>query len=78
MPAYDDVSEEPQLPRRELSTKKLTPKEKAPESEIAITTTIPALLRRQLSVSLAVHQIKLKDAVAEAIDEWLAKHPPRL
>ncbi|MFI9206491.1 hypothetical protein [Streptomyces sp. NPDC053048] len=73
MPAYEDVSEEPQLSGRRTQSPK-------PEkvSETAITTTIPMPLRRQLSVALAVHQVKLKDAVTQALEEWLKKNPPTL
>jgi hypothetical protein len=73
MPAYEEVSEEPQLPTRRTESVK---EKKA--QEIAITTTIPVPLRRQLSVALAVHQVKLKDAVTQAIEDWLAKNPPAL
>lgn len=39
---------------------------------VPITTDIPAPIRQELKVALAVHGVKLKDAMAEAIALWLA------
>lgn len=73
MPAYEDVSEERQLPTR---PPKVPVNNKT--DEVAITTTIPTPLRRKLTLALAVHEVKLKDAVAQALEAWVEKHPPRL
>ncbi|MDJ0347255.1 hypothetical protein [Streptomyces sp. PH10-H1] len=73
MPTYEEVSENRQLPSRKPKSAVA-----GQTAEVAITTTIPAPLRRQLSVALAVHQVKLKDAVAQAVEDWLAKNPPEM
>lgn len=71
MPKYDQVSDEQQLPR----TRTLPPAtvQRAPDDPLVpITTDIPASIRQELKVALAVHNVKLKDAVAEALVIWLA------
>ncbi len=73
MPAYEEVSDERQLPSRNKRSSAAKKTE-----EIAITTDIPVVLRRKLVVALAVHNVKLKDAVAQAIEDWLAKNPVEL
>jgi hypothetical protein len=71
MPTYDKVSDAPQLPK----TRSVPPAavRTAPDDPLVpITTDIPASIRRELKVALAVHDVKLKDAVAEALTLWLA------
>ncbi|GAA4155117.1 hypothetical protein [Actinomadura keratinilytica] len=75
MPKYDDVADDEQL----LSSDRRTAQAPAAEEPwVAITTTVPSSVRRQLSVACAVHNVKLKDAVTEALRAWLAEHPPRM
>ncbi|MFF7459633.1 hypothetical protein [Kitasatospora sp. NPDC008115] len=68
MPKYNPVSTERQLPGQAPGK----------TNEVAITTTIPYALRRQLTLALAVHDVKLKDAVAQALEAWLESHPVSL
>ncbi|MFI6158257.1 hypothetical protein ACIBCA_36855 [Kitasatospora sp. NPDC051170] len=73
MPTYEPVPEDRQLPK----TTPPTAAAPAPK-EVPIATTIPYALRRQLTLALAVHDTKLKDAVAQALTAWVAAHPPNL
>ncbi|KJY24075.1 hypothetical protein [Streptomyces sp. NRRL S-495] len=74
MPKYDDVKNDRQLPERATAA----PARPEKVAEVPITTTVPAPLRRRLTVALAVHEVKLKDAVSEALEAWLEAHPVSL
>ncbi|GAA1590744.1 hypothetical protein GCM10009678_86280 [Actinomadura kijaniata] len=86
MPRYDDVPKDEQLPRTRTTAPPAPPApaaaapaaELAEEAWVAITTTVPVSVRKQMSVACAIHGVKLKDAVTEALRAWLADHPPRL
>ena len=42
---------------------------------VTVTTTIPDSVRDEVRVACAVHNVKLKDAVTEALRAWLVYHP---
>ena len=42
---------------------------------VTITTTVPTSVRDDVRVACAVHDVKLKDAVTEALRAWLVYHP---
>lgn len=77
MPKYDDVADDEQLKSSDRRTVQ-TPAPVAEDPWVAITTTVPTSVRRQVTVACAVHGVKLKDAVTEALQVWLAEHPPEL
>ncbi|MEV3927047.1 hypothetical protein [Actinomadura coerulea] len=80
MPRYDDVADDSQLASSSRRTVRAPhPAEDPPaEAWVAITTTVPASVRRQVQVACAVHGVKLKDAVTQALQAWLEANPPRL
>ncbi|MFJ7209776.1 hypothetical protein ACIQWR_40395 [Streptomyces sp. NPDC098789] len=78
MPKYNPVDDSRQLPLAPTPPPAATVRREPPVAQVAITTTLPAPLRRQLTIALAVHEVKLKDAVAEAIQAWLEAHPVKL
>lgn len=75
MPRYDAVDDSPQLPNRRTRPAVAAPE---PEAWVAITTTVPAAVRKEMTIACAVHGVKLKDAVTEALRAWLTDHPGRL
>ncbi|MCZ4103702.1 hypothetical protein [Streptomyces sp. H39-C1] len=78
MPRYQDVSEDKQLPERPATVPDAAPARPQPVPQVPVTTTLPAPLRRRLTLALAVHDVKLKDAIAEAVETWLEAHPVNL
>ncbi|MFF3159343.1 hypothetical protein [Streptomyces sp. NPDC057910] len=76
-PKYDPVDDSKQLPERNAVTQTRTVRAER-VTEVPITTTLPAPLRRRLTIALAVHDIKLKDAMAEAVTAWLEANPDKL
>lgn len=70
MPRYEKVADGPQLPARREKPKAA--------AEVTITTDIPVTVRRDLTLACAIHGVKLKAAVTEAIEAWLKEHPPTL
>lgn len=78
MPRYDAVPDDDQIAGSSRRTAQAGPPAEAPEPWVAITTTIPASVRRSMSVACAVHGVKLKDAVTQALQAWLDEHPARL
>jgi hypothetical protein len=78
MPKYDDVPAEDQLTgsRRRTATAAAPPAEPA-ELWVDMTTTIPESVRQDVRVACAIHGVKLKDAVTEALRAWLVEHPAR-
>lgn len=80
MPKYENVSTDQQLSTTRNRRSRTTPptggaSAPAPEAWVTMTTTMPADVRRELAVALAVHNIKLKDAITDAVRAWLAEHP---
>ena len=71
MPQYDRVDPSPQVPR----TRHIQPPPPPEEKTRPITTDIPASQYRDLKVSCAINGIKVKDAVAQALEMWLEKYP---
>jgi hypothetical protein len=77
-PRYDRVPDEPQLPSSRPRLAPSTAEASSPvEPWVAITTTVPTSVRRELSIACAVHDKKLKDVVTEALQTWLDDHPVR-
>jgi hypothetical protein len=76
MPKYDDVPAEDQLTgsRRRTATAASPPAEPT-ELWVDMTTTIPESVRQDVRVACAIHGVKLKDAVTEALRAWLVEHP---
>jgi hypothetical protein len=72
-PRYDPVPDRPQLPAGRPGVA-ATPAAAPTDPWVPITTTIPTSLRRRLSVTCAVKEMLLKDAVTAAVREWLGKH----
>jgi hypothetical protein len=83
MPRYDAVPDDEQLSgsgRRSAEPQQAEPASPPPIPDpwVAITTTVPTSVRREVSVACAVHGVKLKDVVTEALREWLRTHPTGL
>ncbi|MFF3159523.1 hypothetical protein [Streptomyces sp. NPDC057910] len=77
MPKYNPVNDSQQLPAQNAVTETRAVRAER-VAEVAITTTLPAPLRRRLTIALAVHDIKLKDAMAEAVTAWLEANPDKV
>lgn len=78
MPKYDDVPAEDQLTgsrRRQTPATDLVPG-LGFDPWVDMTTTIPESVRQDVRIACAIHGVKLKDAVTEALRAWLAEHPP--
>lgn len=75
-PQYNDVDVSPQVPK----TRQTVPAAAAPAPDplVPLTTDIPASIRKSLKLACAIHDVKLKDAVAQALTAWLAAHPTGL
>lgn len=75
MPKYDDVPADDQL----ASSRRRTVIAPAPAEPVDpwvdMTTTIPNSVRQDVRVACAIHGVKLKDAVTEALRAWLVEHP---
>lgn len=75
MPQYDDVPDNDQLAGSRHRTATAPPLAEPVDPWVDMTTTIPNSVRQDVRVACAVHQIKLKDAVTEALRAWLLEHP---
>lgn len=75
MPQYDDVPADDQLASSRRRTVAAVPPPADPW--VAITTTVPSSVRDDVKVACAIHGVKLKDAVTDALRSWLADHPAR-
>jgi hypothetical protein len=78
MPQYDDVPDDDQLSSSRRRTVAAVPPPPRPADPwVAITTTVPSSVRDDVKVACAIHGVKLKDAVTDALRTWLADHPAR-
>jgi hypothetical protein len=76
MPKYDDVPASDQLTgSRRRQTVIAPPPAEPAELWVDMTTTIPESVRQDVRVACAIHGVKLKDAVTEALRAWLEDHP---
>ena len=66
MPKYDDVSTDNQLDGSQRRAGATPPAEPV-DPWVDITTTIPNSVRQDVRVACAIHGVKLKDAVTEAL-----------
>jgi hypothetical protein len=75
MPKYDDVPASDQLTGSRRRTVIAPPPAEPVEVWVDMTTTIPQSVRHDVRVACAVHGVKLKDVVTEALRAWLEEHP---
>lgn len=79
MPKYDDVPADDQLTGSRRRSSAAPPAEPVPglgfDRWVDMTTTIPESVRQDVRVACAIHGVKLKDAVTEALRAWLLEHP---
>jgi hypothetical protein len=75
MPKYDDVPTDDQLASSRRRTVIAPPPTEPVEPWVDMTTTIPQSVRHEVRVACAVHGVKLKDVVTEALRAWLKEHP---
>ena len=76
MPKYDDVPAEDQLTGSRRRQTVIAPPPTDPvDPWVDMTTTIPNSVRQDVRVACAIHGVKLKDAVTEALRAWLVEHP---
>jgi len=78
MPRYDRVSDETQIPAHRTVPAPAAPPPAVVDPLVPITTDIPTSLRRDIRLACAVHDVKLKDVVADALRAWLAEHPAQV
>jgi hypothetical protein len=74
---YSKVSDEKQLTgsRRRKQPTVIQGSVEPAELWVDMTTTIPESVRQDVRVACAIHGVKLKDAVTEALRAWLMEHP---
>lgn len=77
MPRYDQVSDDAQIPAHRTVPAPASPSPAVVDPLVPITTDIPGSLRRDVRLACAIHGVKLKDVVADALRAWLAEHPPQ-
>jgi len=76
MPDYGNVPDEKQLTGSQRRQPPVIQGVVEPaELWVDMTTTIPESVRQDVRVACAIHGIKLKDAVTEALRGWLEEHP---
>lgn len=75
MPKYDDVPADDQLAGSRHRTVTAPAPAEPVDPWVDITTTIPRSVRQDVKVACAIHDVKLKDAVTEALRAWLREHP---
>jgi hypothetical protein len=72
---YSEVPDEKQLTGSRRRTVIAPAPAEPVEPWVDMTTTIPQSVRHDVRVACAVHGVKLKDVVTEALRAWLEEHP---
>lgn len=74
MPDYGNVPPDNQLAGSRRRSSAAPPAEPV-DPWVDMTTKIPNSVREDVRVACAIHKVKLKDAVTEALRAWLLEHP---